>query len=105
MIWANLDADQKQYFREEAEFELARRHYGDYFLLTQNWGRDEDDEKRTVMYPYTKLICDALQPILDGERRFLIVEMPPQHGKSTTITETFPSEFLMRNPDKEVVLR
>lgn len=93
MILSDLSAEQREYLAEEAEFELSRRSYEEYFMMTQNWGRDEDDAKRTVMYPYTKMICNALQPILDGERRFLIVEMPPQHGKSTTITETFPSAF------------
>ncbi|WP_225351016.1 terminase large subunit domain-containing protein [Levilactobacillus brevis] len=104
MILSDLSAEQREYLAEEAEFELSRRSYEEYFMMTQNWGRDEDDAKRTVMYPYTKMICNALQPILDGERRFLIVEMPPQHGKSTTITETFPSAFLMKNPDKEVMV-
>jgi len=104
MILSDLSAEQREYLAEEAEFELSRRSYEEYFMMTQNWGRDEGDAKRTVMYPYTKMICNALQPILDGERRFLIVEMPPQHGKSTTITETFPSAFLMKNPDKEVMV-
>ena len=41
---------------------------------------------------------------MNGEQKFYIVEMPPQHGKSTTITETFASYFLMKNPDKHVMI-
>jgi len=37
-----------------------------------------------------------------GAKR-LIVTMPPQHSKSFTITETFPSFFLGRNPTKNVI--
>lgn len=28
------------------------------------------------------------------------MELPPQHGKSTFITETFPTYYLMKNPDR-----
>ncbi len=38
--------------------------------------------------------------ISDGEQLFIIVELPPQHGKSTYITETFPTFYLAKNPDK-----
>lgn len=33
----------------------------------------------------------------------LILEMPPQHGKSMTVTETLPSWYLGRWPDKRVI--
>lgn len=96
MPTATLTKAERDYIAEEARLEMARRHYSDYFMLSQG------DQMK--MLPYTKYICDALQPILDGERRFLIFELPPQHGKSTTITETFPSAFIMRHPDKEVMV-
>lgn len=91
-----LTAEQANYLQREAEYELSRRSYEDYFQLSQDY--------QMKLMPHTKFICDALQPILDGEQRFLIVEMPPQHGKSTTITETFPSAYLMQHPDKEVMV-
>jgi len=82
-----------------AKCELAKRSYADYFTLAT-----EMLNPRGKLYPHTKLICDKLQKIIDGEQKFYIVEMPPQHGKSMTITETFPSYFLMKNPDKRVVI-
>lgn len=34
----------------------------------------------------------------------LAIELPPRHGKSELSTRTFPSVFLGRNPDREVIL-
>lgn len=78
------------------ENELARRSYEYYFMLSH--------ENKYSMYPHVKMLCDYMQRIIDGEQLFLCVEMPPRHGKSATITETFPSYYLMKNPDKEVML-
>ncbi|WP_338230802.1 phage terminase large subunit [Lactiplantibacillus paraxiangfangensis] len=91
-----LTAVQSDYLRQQAQYELARRSYEYYFQLSQ--------DNQMKLMPHTKFICDALQPILDGKQQYLIVEMPPQHGKSTTITETFPSAFLMKYPDKEAMV-
>ncbi len=33
----------------------------------------------------------------------MLIEMPPRHGKSMTVTESFPSYYLMKNPDKRVI--
>ena len=50
--------------------------------------------------PHQNYVAPYLQRIAEGERLFIIVELPPQHGKSTFITETFPAYYLMKNPDK-----
>ncbi|MGH2143897.1 terminase large subunit domain-containing protein, partial [Enterococcus faecalis] len=39
-----------------------------------------------------------------GEQKYYIIEIPPQHGKSTVITETFPAYYLMRHPDSLVMV-
>lgn len=78
--------------------EMARREYEDYFLLAN------ESVDGIKLFPHTKLICDKLQNIIDGEQHFYIVEMPPQHGKSMTITETFPSYYLMKYPDNSVMV-
>jgi len=44
-----------------------------------------------------------LQRIADGEQLSMLIEMPPRHGKSMTVTESFPSYYLMKNPDKRVI--
>lgn len=49
---------------------------------------------------HQQYISPYLDRISDGEQLFIIVELPPQHGKSTYITETFPTFYLAKNPDK-----
>ena len=52
-------------------------------------------------------LCDRVQEFLRRDRgaayEVLILSVPPQHGKSLTITETLPSWYLGRNPDKRVI--
>lgn len=52
-------------------------------------------------------LCDQVQAFLRRETgaayEVLILSVPPQHGKSLTITETLPSWYLGRNPDKRVI--
>lgn len=74
---------------------LAKRDYSYYFLLAN---------PKSKLYRHTKFVCEKLQKIIDGEQHFYIVEMPPQHGKSLSITKTFPSYYLMRNPNKHVMV-
>lgn len=78
-----------------AREQLAWENYEDYFTLV-NPGMK--------LYPHVKLICEKLQKIADGEQHFYIIELAPQHGKSLTITKTFPSYFLMRHPDKHAMI-
>lgn len=52
-------------------------------------------------------LCDRVQEFLRRDRgaayEVLILSVPPQHGKSMTITEALPSWYLGRNPDKRVI--
>lgn len=90
-----LTAAEKNGIALAAKESLARRSYSDYFLLANPSMR---------MYPHTKLITEKLQKIADGEQHFYIISMPPQHGKSLTITKTFPSYYLMKYPDKHAMI-
>lgn len=49
------------------------------------------------------LVCDALQRIESGDLQYLMICMPPRHGKSQSVTETFPSYFIGKNPDRQVI--
>lgn len=80
--------------KQEAKKELARRNFLDYFSYTVN----------LEPMRHQKYIAPYLQRIADGERLFIIVELPPQHGKSTFITETFPSYYLGKNPSKQAMI-
>lgn len=52
---------------------------------------------------HTKLMCEMLERVERGEIRKLIITMPPQHGKSMTVTETFPSWFIGKDPTRNVI--
>ncbi|MEO4053387.1 phage terminase large subunit [Solibacillus sp. CAU 1738] len=79
----------------EAQRELAKRNYREYVEFVHH-GHYEH-------YRHTELICDVLQRIADGEQLSVLIEMPPRHGKSMTVTESFPSFYLAKNPDKRVI--
>lgn len=85
----------KQAIAVAAKEALAKRDYSYYFLLAN---------PKSKLYRHTKFVCEKLQKIIDGEQHFYIVEMPPQHGKSLSITKTFPSYYLMRNPSNHVMV-
>lgn len=79
----------------EAERELAKRFYRDYVEFVHHG--------HYTHFPHTDLVCNVLQRIADGEQLSVLIEMPPRHGKSMTVTETFPSFYLAKNPDKRVI--
>nr|WP_133309152.1 phage terminase large subunit [Aeribacillus pallidus] len=91
----NLTNEQRQLISKLAKQELARRSYRDYVEYVHHG--------HYTHFRHTELICEYLQPIADGEQHFIMIEMPPRHGKSMTVTETFPSFFIGKNPDKRVI--
>ncbi len=50
------------------------------------------------------MLCHALHEVDSGACTRLIVNMPPRHGKSEVISKGFPSWYLGRHPDHEVML-
>ena len=50
-----------------------------------------------------RLIAQKLQDIISGKTKRLMIWMPPRHGKSMMVTETFPSFYLGKFPDKHVI--
>lgn len=49
------------------------------------------------------LLCNLLEQVERGELDRLMITMPPRHGKSMTVTESFPSWFIGRNPERRVI--
>ena len=92
-IMATLTKEQQ--IEQLAQNELARRLYSEY-LIKVHRGMYKP-------FPHTDYIAERLQQIADGEEKHIIVEMQPRAGKSMTITESFPSYFLGRNPKKKVI--
>lgn len=92
--------EQRQILSELARRELARREYGEYLALSQGKGW-----RRTALSVF---LAEKLQRFLETDTGhaydILIIQTPPQHGKSMTVTETLPSWYLGRNPDKRVIV-
>lgn len=85
----------KKSIATEARYELARRYYADYVQLVHagRWKRAR----------HLDLVCRELENIMSGVTKRLMIFMPPRHGKSMTVTETFPSFFLGKHPEKRVI--
>ena len=85
---------------ELASRELARRHYSHYLPYVQgkSW-------KRTRM---SEFLANEMEEFIETETGhaydILIIESPPQHGKSCTVTESLPSWYLGKNPEKQVII-
>lgn len=87
--------EQSKVIQRQARLELARRDFKDYLKLAHHGNYQH--------FKHTKLIAKYLQKIADGEQRNILIEMPPRHGKSMTVTETFPSFYLGKNPTNRVI--
>ena len=85
-ILNNLDALEKELAKEDYSVYLEYTHFGRY-----RPSRHSD------------LICDYLMRVERGEIDRLMIFMPPRHSKSMTVTETFPSWFIGRNPNRRVI--
>lgn len=85
---------------ELARRELAKRCLPDYVVLAHgpSW-------RRTRMSEY---LGAQIQAFLDADTGhaydILLIEAPPQHGKSITVTETVPSWYLGRHPAARVII-
>lgn len=91
----NLTSEQRELIAKAAQQELARRSFRDYVVHVHRGNYEH--------FRHTEFICEHLEPIANGEQRFIMIEMPPRHGKSMTVTESFPSYFISKNPDKRVI--
>ena len=84
---------------ELARRELARRHYLDFLRLSAHGWRDT----RFASYLAERIQRFLLEPV-SGAYGLLILETPPQHGKSMTVTEGLAAWYMGRQPEKRVIL-
>ncbi len=86
--------------RQEAvaclRLELAKREYNRYveYVYRGAW-----KEAR-----HHKAIGSMMERVLRGELKRLMLWLPPQHGKSMQVTETLPSYFIGKNPEKRAMV-
>ncbi len=93
-------AEKAAVLAELARRELARRHYNEYLAYVQG-----SDWKRTKM---SEFIAAKLQEFIEADTGsaydILVIQTPPQHGKTATVTETLPSWYLGKYPRRRVIL-
>ncbi len=82
--------------KRDAVNEICRRSYIDYCI------RSHRGHWRPARH--LRLICDSLQAVAEGKLHRLMIFLPPRHGKSMTVTATFPSYILGRFPDQRVIV-
>lgn len=71
-----------EYIKQQARIELARRHLYDYCKLTNPLFYKDN---RT----YLKDMCEKIENFINqDEKKFLVINLPPRHGKSFTIKNT-----------------
>ena len=77
------------------KFQNAKENYCSYMQLVYHgrWKRAK----------HLDLLCEILEEVERGDIERLIITMPPRHGKSMTVTESFPSWFIGRNPERRVI--
>jgi predicted phage terminase large subunit-like protein len=81
--------------RKSADYEKERNSYQAYC--------ERVHRGRWKAAKFHSLICQKLEAVERGDITRLMLFMPPRHGKSQTVTETFPSWFLGRHPDARVI--
>lgn len=96
----NLSEADKKSFQEEIKKKKLRENYASYvqYVFGDNY----------VMTDFHKLLCsigqDACNKIKQGKHARYLLSVPPQFGKSISITETLPSWFIGNNPDLSVII-
>lgn len=91
--------DREYLKRELSRRELARRSFRRYlyYVHGESW-------RRTKMSDF---LADTVQRFVEADTGhpydILLIETPPQHGKSMTVTESFPSWYLGRFPKNRVI--
>lgn len=77
----------------------ARESYLEYVKYT-NQGYKESK--------FHNYLCNNIQNFMEKNTSsafdILLLSVPPQFGKSTTVTETLPAWYLGKNPDKKVII-
>lgn len=91
--------------REEIVTE-ARERFIPFVRFTMPDPQDPDDAKRSAYddQDFHRAIGLALEKVESGGMPFLILTVPPRHGKSQLTSRHFPAWLLGRNPRRHIVV-
>lgn len=83
----------------------VKASYLKYVELTHTTVNEETDWKRGKHLIY---VCNKVQEFIEADTGnaydIMILNLPPQTGKSTSVTESLPSWYLGKNPDKSAIV-
>lgn len=88
--------------REEQEFAIALMHnsYATYCYVVH--------KGKWIDTHFHKFLANKVQKFVEtptgNPYDILVLSCPPQHGKSLTVTETFPSWYIGKYPDKRCII-
>lgn len=102
----NLTPSQKQKMLDEIKYKKAKDNFEEYLTLV------DKTYKTTRFHQFLAKVCQSAVEKVEQNRKnlaqakktIICVSVPPQLGKSTTITKTLPSWFVGRNPDLSAIL-
>lgn len=90
---------QKEEFLRQIEYSKAKDNYANYLKICY------PDMIFTRFHIFLcRLVETIVRKIEKGENPRILLSVPPRHGKSMTITESLPSWFIGRNPNKGVII-
>lgn len=96
----SLSDSQKREFDKELRKKKIRDNYISYLKYVYG-----DFYIATKLHVALANICEGIvKKVEQGKQVRVLLSMPPQHGKSVTITEALPSWFIMRNPDLSCII-
>lgn len=98
-VLASLDDDDIAEYQRELEISLAKDDYMSWLKHTVLGYRE------TPYHRYLASVCARIvQYIEDGKVIKVCLSVPPQTGKSYTVTESLPAWFVGRNPNRRAMI-
>ena len=89
----------------QVDFEITKRKVQDSYL---EYVVATNKDQKYVASKFHTFLCNSIQKFMEKDDNpafdILLLSVPPQFGKSTTVTETLPSWYLGKNPDKKVII-
>lgn len=94
----------KELIRKELRKELARRQYIEYCDYVHGGLFTVGKAQKFIAENINALMADELFTPEGNPVKILCLSMPPQHGKSMLITQTYPSYYFMKNPNDRTII-
>lgn len=93
-------------FANKEELERLKARYNHLDFYKYFWKTQTQDKLYIGLH--TKYICQeidrAIENLKKGESTYLLITVPPRHGKSDMVSRYLPAHFMGLFPDKDVIL-